>query len=531
MSAHGLSAKSPQTVRQAICRKCRRQRDAIVSALGISTVSLESLMDVATRRRITQDATSLPLTEIESVEVDGLHVGRIAMHETIIHFKLTAISEMTKDAEADFRVQLKHVLMAQHATERIIREYNPARVVTYNTHLSTNYVMMLAAERRGVPTFGLHAGGNMADRNASLYLFRQDMVRLYKDWMSRFDKELGSQPSTRQGIVNATRHFLALTTGKTVWVYSAPKSKEYFDVRGYFGVRPEQKVLLATLSSYDELFSSQMMGVMDNYELLFPTQVEWMRALIAHVAKRPDLYLIIRVHPRELPNLRDKLHSTHAKQLAAALTELPPNVRINWPEDTVSLYDLLPHVDVGLNGWSSAGKEVAMLGVPVVIYTSDILYYPSCLNSLANDVDEYFQRIDEALASGWSFERIRQVYRWLAVEYTLGTVDVSDGFRYPEAARSLFRRMLNRLKRELTYRLDLARIRRPLVNDDLFARVLLREEPILDIQLARQGQLRDEEEVALLKSELRKILDIVYSHVPPGSSRTIDALRLATTAD
>jgi hypothetical protein len=530
MSAHRMSHRTPLETRKALCGMCRKRRDALSDGLRVKVVTMDSLLPQGVRDEMEVFVQRINVADIMALEVDGFKVGQIAMHETIIHFKLTALEEMTDEALADFRVKLLHVLLCLRVTQALVERLSPARIINYNTQISTNHIMMLAAEQANVSTFGLHAGGNMAKRLSSLYVFRQNLAVLYKDWMFRFDREWAQLPTTAAGVRDAAQHFSALTSGKTLWVYSPPKQKNYFDVRSHYGIAPDQKVLLATLSSYDELFSGQTLGIIAKPQLMFPTQVEWMQYLIAHVAKRPDLFLLIRVHPRELPNLRDKLHSTHAKKLAEALVNLPPNVRINWPQEGISLYDLLPQVNVGLNGWSSTGKELALMGIPVVVYTGDILFYPASLNSLACDRDDYFRRIDQVLQDGWSFERIRQVFRWLAVEYTLGTIDISDRFTYKEGARSLLRRAIGRLRRTFAYRFEASRLNRPLVHAKTFVKVILDDASLIDMNIAQQGRLDVAEEDRLIRQEMKNIVQSLYSQVPPGASTTIDALRSATGA-
>ena len=68
--------------------------------------------------------------------------------------------------------------------------------------------------------------------------------------------------------------------------------------------------------------------------------------------------------------------SDHAKMLQDAFVTLPRNVKVNWPTDTVSLYDLARITDVFANAWSSAGKEMAWLGLPVVLYSPELTLYP-----------------------------------------------------------------------------------------------------------------------------------------------------------
>ena len=528
MTARQLSAFSTLEERESICVNCRNRRDALIDGLDVENVTMESLIPSPLKQQLAAFVNALKIDDIENLEVDGFKVGRIALHETILHFKLTSLAEMTQESLADFRIKLLHVLLCLRVAQAILQKLNPTRMVIYNTHVSTNYITMLVAEHFGVPTFGLHAGGNLSKRLSSLYVFRKDMVRLYKDWISHFNHEWSHQPNSAMGIKDAASHFRALTSGESLWVYSAPKRKCYFDVRGHYNIKTNQKILLATLSSYDELFSSQMMGVMNFHKAMFSDQIKWLDALINFVAKRSDLFLLIRVHPRELPNKRDKVHSLHAKKLANFLKNLPKNVKVNWPDEEVSLYDLIPQVDVGLNGWSSTGKELAMLGIPVVLFTDEIIFYPSSLNILAIDQEDYFQKIDHALRDGWSFERIRQVFRWLAVEHSQGTVDIKDGFSYRENIRSIFLRVLRKLRLNFGYRFDTLKINRPLVEFPILAKVILEDASLVGLKRTKQTCLDPIQEDRLLRQEISLIVDSIYSQVPVGISKNIDALREAS---
>ena len=529
MSSLRINNRTPLKVREGICNMCRKRRDALSGGLGGKVVTMDSLLLQGVKDEIVKFVDRVNVVDIMALEVDGFKVGRIALHETIIHYKLATLEEMDNEALADFRIKLLHVLLSLRVTQALVEKFSPARIITYNTLVSTNHIMMLAAERAGVPTFGLVAGGNMAKRISSLQVFRHDQVKLSKDWIKQFEGEWVTMPTTAVGVRDVGLHIRALTSGRTSWVYSPPKSKGCFDVRGYFNIAPDQKILLATLSSYDELFSSQVLGVMDAMPPMFKTQIEWMHAVIAYVAQRPNLFLIIRVHPREFPNQRNKISSKHAEKLAEAFVDLPPNVRINWPRQAISLYDLLPHVSVGLNGWSSVGKELAIMGIPVVLYTDSILLYPSSLNDLASDPDDYFLRIEQATKDGWSFERIRLVFRWLAVEISLGTINIGDRFAHDDSTL-LLHRFVGLLRRSFAYRVEASRLNRPMNRGRDFAEVILDGASVVNLNILEQCRLDDAQEDQLIREELKDIVNFVYSEVPRGASSTIDALRAATSA-
>lgn len=515
MSAHGVNNNSAETERERVCIKCRHHRDLLVEHLNIKEVKIESLLDERALRDIKMTVLSMTPQMALEFEFGGLPLGRYALHETIIHFKLANLSELTPSAFTDFKRSFSHVLMTVYATKVLLDTYSPNQIVLYNTHISNNYALMNFAEKRGVPVYGLHAGGNIAKRLSSLYVFRRDMVVLYRHMIELFDSSLGETPSDEKGIKDAAAHFKGLASGTSIFVYSAPKHRDSFSVRDFFGIRRDQKILLATLSSYDELYSSQVMGVMGIYPLMFRDQVEWVSELITWAKNHADIFLLIRVHPREFPNRRDPLHSNHALRLAATFESLPPNVRINWPSDKVSLYDLATEVAVGLNGWSSTGKELALLGIPVVLFVEEILYYPASLNTLAKNKEDYFSSIDAMLKTGWTYKTMRQVFRWLAIEYTYSTIPIDDRFNMQEGApRSIFRRLIGRLRRVIdpmhAERSDVLNLRRPLSKGNTFARAIVENIPVVEIQLEERETLTEIKEKLAIRSEIQGILDTVY---------------------
>ena len=144
----------------------------------------------------------------------------------------------------------------------------------------------------------------------------------------------------------------------------------------------------------------------------------------------------------------------------------------------MSLYDLAEEADVFLNAWSSVGKEMTLLGLPVVIYSRELVLYPPELNFISEDRQGYFAKIDEAIASGWNLDRAKMMYRWYALEFHHALVNISDGFSRREGAQPTFlAKVLNRLRRMhdpyYRERLDLCRRTSALGEAEKFQRVIL----------------------------------------------------------
>jgi hypothetical protein len=237
------------------------------------------------------------------------------------------------------------------------------------------------------------------------------------------------------------------------------------------------------------------------------------------------LFLIVRVHPREFPNRRDQVLSQHARLLEGVLQDVPANAAVNWPSDGLSLYDLADQTDVFLNSWSSVGKEMSLLGIPVVIYSDELIFYPSDLNYLAVTQQGYFDAIEKALADGWSIERVRKAYRWGVVEFVRACVFVGDSYPVVEhPVRSLSVKILDRVRRYLDpyyrQRIDCRR-KLPQLSAAAQIRTLIESggHSVLegiDPELEEQTELF--EETRYLKHELQRLAYALYPDVQARAS-------------
>ena len=122
------------------------------------------------------------------------------------------------------------------------------------------------------------------------------------------------------------------------------------------------------------------------------TMAEWIERSVAYFARRPDVQLVIRVHPGEVlthgPSMVDVVQK--------ALPELPENIHLVGPKDPVNTYDIIEMADLGLVYTTTTGMEMAMSGVPVIV--AGLTHYKG--NGFTIDpqtYEEYFERLDALL--------------------------------------------------------------------------------------------------------------------------------------
>jgi hypothetical protein len=511
MSAYTVPFEAPASIKNRVCDLCRRNRDIIRESFGFAGPDLEQLATAEDWAAADEAIRSLPAAGLLGLTLDGIEVGKIALYEMLIQRKRGAL-DLSPGETLRFQASLKNVIIVLRVMGRLLDELKPDRVVLYNALYSVNRVVCLLAKLRGIPQYYLHAGDNLSKRLGTLVLARDHAFSYYRHLCEQWPR-FRDRPCPPEAMRAGTDHLLEVARGRSVWAYSAAAGGS-MDLRKTFGVGEGQRVICATMSSDDERFGGEVVGVLPSLgHVLFPKQVDWIGALIEYVKPKPDLFLIVRVHPREFPNKREQVLSDHAVTMQEAFARLPDNVRVNWPTEGVSLYNLAGITDVFVSAWSSAGKEMAWLGMPVVLYAEDLALYPAELNYVGTTREEYFRRIEQALEDGWSAERIRQGYRWSAVEMYYSTLDISESFSKSESAplaRKLISRILRTVAPGFEQRRDCRKRTKRLEAGATVNRIIdERWAAAVDMELHRSS-ITAAEETENLKREVARLVDGLF---------------------
>jgi hypothetical protein len=98
----------------------------------------------------------------------------------------------------------------------------------------------------------------------------------------------------------------------------------------------------------------------------FASMLDWLSKTIAWFDGRPDLQLLIRVHPAEVTGAFPSRQKV-VDFLAQRFPELPRNVHVVGPENSVSTYDLMERCNAVLIYGTKTGVELAGRGIPVIV--------------------------------------------------------------------------------------------------------------------------------------------------------------------
>ena len=93
------------------------------------------------------------------------------------------------------------------------------------------------------------------------------------------------------------------------------------------------------------------------------SMAEWITKTVQYFARRPDVQLVVRVHPGE----RLMKGPSSLDVIKAALPDLPEHIKLIEPLEKVNTYDLMEIAGLGLAYTTTVGMEMAMRSVPVIL--------------------------------------------------------------------------------------------------------------------------------------------------------------------
>ncbi|HMM82442.1 MAG TPA: hypothetical protein PJ998_04625 [Terrimesophilobacter sp.] len=429
MSAAGVGPDASLSTRLQVCRACVKRRDLITKEMGIPALIMDRWLSASLMARVDELIAGAQRESWTDLEVDGVPLGRYAAYETWINNKLVS-TDLEDSVWAQYLGQLRNTLMVYFAAQQILATEQPDAVIVYNDHYSVNHAFCAAAQRVGIPTYTIHGGHHMVRRAETLSIFTSNHT-MEDVFQSAAWKAYQQNPISDTEVDLVGGHLSGLLAANSAFVYSSEfKGTGPEELRKTLGIAEGSNVLLATMSSEDELMAVRLIDAIPStltQKSLFANQFEWVDYLFGYARAHPEVHLVLRLHPRMFPNKRESMVSPVVGKILALRDTAPKNVTFNMPADGIGLYDVMQIVDVLLNFRSSVGAELAAVGIPVVVPSnSDFYTYPGEINRIGNTIREYEEQIDLALAEGWSIENSRKSFRWYSFLFSRVAVDFSD---------------------------------------------------------------------------------------------------------
>lgn len=157
-------------------------------------------------------------------------------------------------------------------------------------------------------------------------------------------------------------------------------------MRAVLGLDDRPVVLLPT----NVLGDSATLGL----TVFSPSMTEWMERVLPFLADRPEVQVVIRIHPGETLTVGPSVMEI----VRRVLPELPPHIHLVGPSEKVNTYDLMEITDLALVYTTTAGLEMALRGIPVLV-SGRAHYREKGFTLDAQTWNEYFTVLEQALKS------------------------------------------------------------------------------------------------------------------------------------
>lgn len=437
-SGCGLTEASTNTEKEQVCQFCWKIRGDITSAFDESILINQFVLDEDSRN--IADFVNHFIENYQepyNLIYNNYPVGRIASYEFILNHKIMDMKSISTEMQSIFAVYLCNVLKIIITAERFLAYLKPDKIILYNSDYGTNHAVRLVGERMQIPTAAIHGGPHRALMYDSLSLSWLNILtystKAREFFASNFEKIRMDYSQYRYPL----SHIQELHFGKSLWTYSAPKSNRLNEKYNRLPLL-NKKIVLASMSSPDETYAasySYFDYYFNNENRVFDNQYVWLQVLIDYFTQHPEYILIIRPHPREYPNKREQIKSASATRIEEIVSRLPENIVTNFPDENVSITDLLSIVDLHLVATSTVCLESGCIGIPTMSHVPRMkawLTYP-----IVSDMNEYFNMIESVLNKEYApdIAHMERVFRWYIFSQTVETINFSKGNVWDESER------------------------------------------------------------------------------------------------
>ncbi len=362
-----------------LCISCTRPGAAHYARLGIDVLFYSNFLTPEEKREAERIAGSIPLSQIPEFATNGVRVGGSALSGML---RFLARAEMSSEPYE----------------EEILRSYFAASLITYFAMcrlLDTGAYDVCVLNHgiyvpQGVVAEVCRVKGvrvvtwNPAYRKGCFIFSHNDTYH-----HTLMDEPLNTWESiaASPGVINVIdKYLVSRERGDNDWIkfHSDPNfhAADYMEQIGICHDRP--MVLLLTNVAWDAQLHYPANA--------FPNMMEWIRSTVRWFSERPDLQLVIRVHPAEVSgNVPSRQRVVES--IAAEFPVLPKNVKIISPKDTISTYALAAKADCALIYGTKMGVELSARGMPVIV-AGEAWVRGKGFTIDCNDREDYFRALE-----------------------------------------------------------------------------------------------------------------------------------------
>jgi hypothetical protein len=359
-----------------LCRDCTWPAERVYSHLGLKVHRYSDWLTAEERAEARRLAATVPYAGISGFRFEGLAIGEHA-HAGALRFFATGSLEAEPQAEPILRRYLEAALLTAFASRRLFRSMTfSSAVFTHGIYVPWGIVGEVA-RREAVHV----VNWNVAYRKRR-FIFSHGDTYHHTLMTEPRDHWQGTPLSTAQDRELA-KYLSSRREGLFDWiVFHRARRQNADDIARQIGIDPSKPVIgLLTNVTWDAQLHYPVNA--------FPNMLEWLVQTCTYFSTRPDLQLLIRVHPAEISGFPPSRQPI-LRELRKRLPDLASNITIVGPESDVSTYALMSLCNAAIIYGTKMGVELTSVGLPVIV-AGEAWIRNKGLTHDASSPEEYFE--------------------------------------------------------------------------------------------------------------------------------------------
>lgn len=363
-----------------LCKSCFAPSYKIFTSLGIHIHRYSEFVtqdEINEARRI---SSKLDLSNISSYRLDGIAVGEHALAGALRFYARGSLEEETL-AEVVLRQYLNASLLTTYAMRGLLKKFNFKRACFHHGIYVPQGLIGEVCRNNGVKVVNWHVA-----YRKKCFIFSHD-DSYHHTLMSEPVTNWENIPWTSEMEVELMDYLKSRWHGTKDWIWFHDKPEENLSVISKEIGVDFSKPCIGMLTNV--IWDAQL-----HYSTnAFVNMLDWVLQTISYFAKRPELQLLIRVHPAEI---RGTLPSRQCvvNEIKKVFAALPKNVFVIPPESQVSTYAAMSQCNAVIIYGTKTGVELTSMGIPVIV-AGEAWIRNKGITIDASSVEDYFKILDK----------------------------------------------------------------------------------------------------------------------------------------
>ncbi len=336
-----------------LCSNCFNVASGLFASLGVTVHRYSDLVTIEEQQWADRVSLAILMDEIPGYVYERCNVGEHALAGTL-RFYARGTLEGEPEAEKVLRRFFKAALLTMLAVGRLAGKIKFEAAVFHHGIYVPQGLLGEVLRRENIRI----VNWNPAYRKKTFIFSHQDTyhhtlmsepVDVWENiqWNSKIESALTDYLKSRWSGVQ-----------DWIWFHESPNFN-LSEITGELGIDPSKpSVGLLTNVIWDAQLHYPVNA--------FPSMLDWLVQTIGYFSSRPDLNLIIRVHPAEIRGTIPSRQSV-VDEIRKAFPVLPSNVFVITPQSTISTYVAMSICDSVIIYGTKTGVELTSMGIPVIV--------------------------------------------------------------------------------------------------------------------------------------------------------------------